>query len=262
MIKFEEMGIMPEILKAINELGFENPMPVQEEVIPLLLSKERDIVALAQTGTGKTAAFGLPIIQQVDLSNNKTQALILSPTRELCVQIADDLKDFAKYVDDIKILPVYGGANIESQIKVLKKGVHIIVATPGRMLDLLRRKVANLDKVEKVVLDEADEMLNMGFLESLNDILAEIPENHNTLLFSATMPKEIAAIAKNYMSNPMEVTIGNKNESTNSVKHICYTVQAKDKYQTLKRIADYHPSIYGLIFCRTQIGRASCRERV
>lgn len=249
---FEELGISPEILKAIDELGFQHPMPVQEKVIPLLLSNERDIVALAQTGTGKTAAFGLPLIQQINLDSKKTQALVLCPTRELCLQIADDLNDFAKYIDRLKVLAVYGGSNIETQIGALKKGVQIIVATPGRMLDLLRRKAASLSDVRKVVLDEADEMLNMGFLESLNDILKEIPEEHNTLLFSATMPKEIAGIAKNYMSNPMEVTIGNRNESTNAVKHVCYTVHAKDKYQTLKRIADHHPSIYGLVFCRTR----------
>ncbi|MDR1055904.1 MAG: DEAD/DEAH box helicase [Prevotellaceae bacterium] len=252
MITFEEMGIMPEILNAIGELGFQYPMPVQEKVIPLLLDKKQDIIALAQTGTGKTAAFGLPLIQHIDLKNKKTQTLILCPTRELCVQIADDLKDFAKYIENLKILPVYGGANIETQLSALKKGVHIIVATPGRMLDLLRRKAANFDEVKTVVLDEADEMLNMGFLESLNDILSQVPEEHNTLLFSATMPKEIVAIAQNYMVNALEITIGNRNESTNAVKHVCYTVQAKDKYYTLKRIADFHPNIYGLIFCRTR----------
>lgn len=252
MMTFEELGVMPEILKAIEELGFQYPMPVQEKVIPLLLANEKDIVALAQTGTGKTAAFGLPLIQQVDVNSKKTQALILCPTRELCLQIADDLKDFAKYMERLKVLPVYGGSNIEAQISALKKGVQIIVATPGRMLDLLRRKAANLNDVKKVVLDEADEMLNMGFLESLNDILSEIPENHNTLLFSATMPKEIANIAKNYMTDPMEVTIGNRNESTNAVKHVCYTVSAKDKYHTLKRIADFYPNIYGIVFCRTR----------
>lgn len=252
MTSFENLGLSPEILKAIQELGFEEPMPVQEKVIPLLLQKNTDIVALAQTGTGKTAAFGLPIIQQIDIHNTHTQALILSPTRELCLQISDDLNDFAKYIDGLHILPVYGGTSIETQIKALKKGVHIIVATPGRLIDLMNRKAARLNNVSKVVLDEADEMLNMGFSDDLNTILEEVPENRNTLLFSATMPDAIASIAKNYMTNPLEVTIGSKNSGAENVKHIYYAVHAKDKYQALKRIADYNPNIYGIVFCRTR----------
>ncbi|MDR0660155.1 MAG: DEAD/DEAH box helicase [Prevotellaceae bacterium] len=252
MKTFEELGISPALLQAIRELGFENPMPVQEAVIPLLLADRTDIVALAQTGTGKTAAFGLPIIEQVDITNKKPQALILCPTRELCLQIAGDLNDFSKYVADLKVLPVYGGSNIESQINALKKGVHIVVATPGRLQDLINRGAIKLGEVSKVVLDEADEMLNMGFQESIDNILQEVPEDRNTLLFSATMPKEIANIAKNYMTNPKEVTIGHKNVANENVKHSYYIVQARDKYLALKRIADYNPNVYGIIFCRTR----------
>ena len=202
MKTFEELGIDSKILKAISEIGFENPMPVQEQVIPLLLAENTDIVALAQTGTGKTAAFGLPVIQKIDVSDNYPQALILSPTRELCLQIASDLNDYSKYISGLKILPVYGGSSIESQIRTLKKGVQIIVATPGRLIDLMNRKMVKLDRINTVIMDEADEMLNMGFTESINEILAAIPEERNMLLFSATMPAEIAKIAKKYMSNP------------------------------------------------------------
>lgn len=252
MKTFEELGIDSKILKAISEIGFENPMPVQEQVIPLLLAENTDIVALAQTGTGKTAAFGLPVIQKIDVSDNYPQALILSPTRELCLQIASDLNDYSKYISGLKILPVYGGSSIESQIRTLKKGVQIIVATPGRLIDLMNRKMVKLDRINTVIMDEADEMLNMGFTESINEILAAIPEERNMLLFSATMPAEIAKIAKKYMSNPKEVVIGSKNEGAENIKHVYYLVHAKDKYLALKRIADYYPNIYGIIFCRTR----------
>ncbi len=252
MTTFEDLNISPSILKALYELGFEQPMPVQEKVIPLLLENSTDIVALAQTGTGKTAAFGVPVIQQTELDQRYPQTLILAPTRELCVQIADDLMDYAKYVDNLRILAVYGGASIERQIDALKKGVHIITATPGRLCDLINRKAVKLDRIKKVILDEADEMLNMGFVDSINEILAKVPEERNTLLFSATMPKEISVIAQNYMKNPVEITIGKKNTGAEHVKHICYTVHARDKYQTLKRIADYNPGIYGIVFCRTR----------
>ncbi len=244
--------MMPEIVKAVEELGFERPMPVQEQVIPLLLRQNTDIVALAQTGTGKTAAFGLPIVQKIDTSSRHTQALILSPTRELCLQIATDIASYAKYLDDVKVVAVYGGTPIEAQIRSIKQGVHIIVATPGRLVDLLDRKVAQLANVSSVVLDEADEMLNMGFSESLNAILAHLPKERNTLLFSATMPPEIAAISRNYMNKPIEVTVGAKNMAAGTVTHICYPVHAKDKYLVLKRIADYYPNIYGIVFCRTR----------
>ncbi len=252
MINFEEMGFTPGILKAIQELGFENPMPVQEKVIPLMLGGEVDIIALAQTGTGKTAAFGLPLVQATDTEINNTQALILCPTRELCMQITGDLMDYAKYTGKLKILAVYGGASIDNQIRGLKKGVHIIVATPGRLIDLIGRGAARLSAVTTVVLDEADEMLNMGFLDSINEILEEVPDGRRTLLFSATMSKEISSIARKYMDSPVEITIGTKNSSADNVSHAYYLVHAKDKYKVLKRIADFEPDIYGIVFCRTR----------
>ncbi|MFA5819721.1 MAG: DEAD/DEAH box helicase, partial [Bacteroidales bacterium] len=252
MINFEEMGFTPGILKAIQELGFEQPMPVQEKVIPLMLRDAGDIIALAQTGTGKTAAFGLPLVQATDTELNNTQALILCPTRELCMQITSDLTDYAKFTGKLKILAVYGGASIDNQIRGLKKGVHIIVATPGRLIDLIGRRAARLSSVITVILDEADEMLNMGFLDSINEILEEVPEGRRTLLFSATMSSEIASIARKYMDNPVEITIGTKNSSAENVSHAYYLVHAKDKYKVLKRIADFEPDIYGIVFCRTR----------
>jgi ATP-dependent RNA helicase DeaD len=249
---FEELGILPDYIRALDDLGFVNPMPVQEQVIPLLLKEKTDIIALAQTGTGKTAAFGLPLLQNTSVHDRYPQALILSPTRELCVQIANDLTDYSKYSNDLHILPVYGGSSIENQMKSLKKGVHIVVATPGRLQDLIRRKAIKLNQIRTVVLDEADEMLNMGFLDSINEILAEVPEDRNTLLFSATMPREIAGIAKNYMHHPAEITIGNRNAGAENIRHLYFTVHARDKYLALKRIVDYYPSIYGIVFCRTR----------
>jgi ATP-dependent RNA helicase DeaD len=253
MINFEEMGFTPGILKAIKELGFEQPMPVQEKVIPLMLAEECDLIALAQTGTGKTAAFGLPLVQMTDTSINATQALILCPTRELCMQITGDLTDYARYTGKLRILPVYGGASIDNQIRELKKGVHVIVATPGRLIDLIGRGAAKLSAVTTIILDEADEMLNMGFLDSINEILEEIPEGRRTLLFSATMSSEISGIARKYMTDPKEITIGTKNASAENVTHGYYLVHAKDKYKVLKRIADSEPDIYGIVFCRTRI---------
>lgn len=249
---FEEIGVAPEIVKAITELGFEQPMPIQEKIIPVLLNQNTDITGLAQTGTGKTAAFGIPIVQQTDVKVLKPQVLILSPTRELCVQITNDLINYSKYIEGLKILAVYGGSSIENQIKALKSGVHVIVATPGRLIDLMERKAAKLSSVYRVVLDEADEMLNMGFLEEINRILAEVPPDRNTLLFSATMPTEIQNIAKKYMRNPVEIVIGTRNAGAENVRHYCYTVHAKDKYLALKRLADYYPTIYGIVFCRTR----------
>ena len=252
MKTFEELGVSPEIRKAIEEMGYENPMPVQEEVIPYLLGNGNDVVALAQTGTGKTAAFGLPLIQKINVKNRVPQALILCPTRELCLQIAGDLTDYSKYITDLKILPVYGGSSIESQIRSLKKGVHIIVATPGRLIDLMERRVAHLETIKDVVMDEADEMLNMGFTDSINTILEKVPQDRNTLMFSATMSPEIARIAKTYLNNAKEITIGTKNEGSKNVNHIAYIVHAKDKYLALKRVVDFYPQIYGIIFCRTR----------
>ena len=252
MKTFEELGVAPAIVRAISEMGYEYPMPVQEEVIPYLLGNNNEVIALAQTGTGKTAAFGLPILQEIRINELRPQAVILCPTRELCLQIADDLNDYSKYIDGLKVLPVYGGSSIESQIKTLRRGVHVIVATPGRLIDLINRKTVNLQYVRNVVLDEADEMLNMGFSESIDEILSVIPSNRNMLLFSATMPDGIARITKNYMRSPKEIVIGRKNEGAQNVRHIFYMVNAKDKYLVLKRIADYNPNIYGIIFCRTR----------
>lgn len=252
MKTFEELGVSPEIRKAIEELGYENPMPVQEEVIPYLLGNGNDVVALAQTGTGKTAAFGLPLIQKIDVKNCVPQALVLCPTRELCLQIAGDLTDYSKYITDLKILPVYGGSSIDSQIRSLKRGVHIIVATPGRLIDLMERKVAQLATIRDVVMDEADEMLNMGFTDSINAILENISQDRNTLMFSATMSPEIARIAKTYLHEAKEITIGTKNEGSKNVNHVAYIVHAKDKYLALKRVVDFYPQIYGIVFCRTR----------
>lgn len=253
MKTFEELGVSAEIRRAISEMGYEHPMPVQEEVIPYLLGVGNDVIALAQTGTGKTAAFGLPVLQKVNPNDRRTQAVILSPTRELCLQIAGDLKEYARYIDDLHVLAVYGGSSIESQIRSLRKGAQVIVATPGRLIDLMSRGVAKLDAVENVVLDEADEMLNMGFTESINEILAGVPAERNTLLFSATMGKEIERIAKSYLHDYKEIVVGSRNEGAENVNHIYYLVHAKDKYAALKRIVDYYPRIYGIIFCRTRL---------
>ena len=279
--RFQGLGLRQELLRAIEEQGYEQPMPVQEQVIPWLLGSEsRDLVALAQTGTGKTAAYGLPLLQLLkDLSQpplegeeslqvqekfprpskegrggSSPSVLILSPTRELCLQIADDLQGFAKYMPEVRILAVYGGANIEPQIRALKHGVDIIVATPGRLVDLMtRKKVAVLDDVRYLVLDEADEMLSMGFQEDLDTILEGVPEEHRTLLFSATMSKEIERIAKKYLKDSHEIQIGSRNEGAENVNHVYYMVQAKDKYLALKRVVDYYPRIYAIIFCRTRM---------
>ena len=262
MTNFEIPGLHPDILKAVKDLGFETPMPVQERVIPVMLESERDIIALAQTGTGKTAAFGLPLISAADASRKEVQALILCPTRELCIQITDDLNDFSKYLPDIHIVPVYGGASIEKQISAIARGVHFIVATPGRMLDLINRRVVNLGNVRTVVLDEADEMLNMGFIDSLNDILKVVPKERRTLLFSATMPDRVANIAEKYMNSPVEIIVGAKNSGSENVRHLCYTVSSKDRYNALKRIVDYNPSIYGIVFCRTKRETGEIAEKL
>lgn len=252
MTTFQDLGVREDLLKGIADMGFETPMPVQEKVIPTLLSGDHDLVALAQTGTGKTAAFGLPVIQRVDTSRRVPQALILAPTRELCLQIAGDLADFSKYTPDLHLLPVYGGSSIESQIRSLREGVQIIIATPGRLIDLINRGVVKLDDVHTVVLDEADEMLNMGFVDSINDILSHVPDDRKMLMFSATMPPEAAKIAGNYMHDPEEIVIGTRNEGAENVRHIYYMVNARDKYLALKRIADDNPNIYAIIFCRTR----------
>ena len=253
MKTFEELGVSEEIRHAIEELGFEQPMPVQEAVIPYLLGNGNDVIALAQTGTGKTAAYGIPVLQKIDPTKKETQALILSPTRELCLQIADDISDFSKYIDGLHVAAVYGGASIEMQSRQLRKGAQIIVATPGRLIDLMKRGVAKLDAVCNVVLDEADEMLNMGFSESINAIFEGVPSDRNTLLFSATMSREIENIAKSYLHDYKEIVVGSRNEGAEKVNHIYYMVHAKDKYLALKRIVDYYPSIFAIIFCRTKV---------
>ena len=262
MKTFEELGVSGEIRKAIEEMGFVQPMPVQEEVIPYLLGNRNDVIALAQTGTGKTAAFGIPVLQRIaekprpqlgEIGRGIPLALVLAPTRELCLQIADDMRDFAKYLDGIHIEAVYGGASIEQQIRALRKGVQVVVATPGRLIDLMKRGVAQLDDVQNVVLDEADEMLNMGFQESIDAILEGVPENRNTLLFSATMSRDIERIAKGYLHDYKEIVVGSRNEGAEHVNHIYYMVNAKDKYLALKRLVDYYPRIFAIIFCRTKI---------
>ena len=253
MTPFESLGITAEVLKSIQEMGFERPMPIQEKVIPALLETHEDLIGLAQTGTGKTAAFGLPIIQQVEIARKQPQALILAPTRELCLQIAGDMKNFAKYLPNLNIVAVYGGADMSRQIKALQHGAHIIVATPGRMNDLLnKQKRIDLSAIRTVVLDEADEMLNMGFKEELDAILEQTPETKNTLLFSATMPKDVLEISKNYMRSPREISVGHRNAGAEDVTHIFYTVPTKDRYLALKRVIDSSPEIYGIVFCRTR----------
>ena len=250
---FEELGVREEIRRAIEELGFAQPMPVQEQTIPFLLeSQNSDLIALAQTGTGKTAAFGIPLIQSIDTTSRVTQAVVVAPTRELCLQIADDMKDFAKYVKGLHISAVYGGTSIENQRHELKHGAQIVVATPGRLIDLKNRGYAKLENVRKIVLDEADEMLNMGFSESINEIFESIPEEHTTLLFSATMSREVERVAKQYLRDYQEIVVGSRNEGSENVNHIYYLVNAKDKYLALKRVVDYYPRIYAIIFCRTK----------
>ena len=258
---FEQLGVSEEIRRAIEELGYVEPMPVQEQVIPYLLGNNNDVVALAQTGTGKTAAYGLPLLQKISLNEGieetkyegiQVQALVMAPTRELCLQITDDLKSYSKYIDNLHVLAVYGGASIETQIRQLRKGVQVIVATPGRLVDLMERGVAKLDHVENVVLDEADEMLSMGFSESIDTILERVPKERNTLLFSATMSKEIERISKNYLNHAKEIVVGSRNEGAENVNHIYYLVQARDKYNALKRVANYYPEIYAIVFCRTR----------
>jgi ATP-dependent RNA helicase DeaD len=250
---FEELGVSEVIRRAIEELGFEHPMPVQEEVIPYLLGDGNDVIALAQTGTGKTAAYGIPVLQKTDATSRDTQALILSPTRELCLQIADDLTSFAKYIPGMHVIPVYGGASIVTQMNELRHGAQVIVATPGRLIDLMERGKVDLSTLKNIVLDEADEMLNMGFSDSINAIFDHVPDDRNTLLFSATMSKEIEDIAKNYLHDYKEIVVGSRNEGAENVNHIYYLVNAKDKYLALKRIVDYYPRIYAIIFCRTKL---------
>jgi len=252
MSTFQESGLKPEIIKAIEGLGFEKPTPIQEKTLPFILNSDQDVVALAQTGTGKTAAFGLPVIHHIDEHSRNVQALILCPTRELCMQITNDLDEFCKYVKGLFVVPVYGGASIDKQIKALGRGGQIVVGTPGRVLDLVKRKKLVMEGLRYLVLDEADEMLNMGFKDDLDAILSKTPEGRQSMLFSATMPNEIASMAKRYMKDAAEISVGKKNVGAENVHHHYYVVQASNRYLALKRIVDYYPNIYGIVFCRTR----------
>lgn len=253
MNPFSTLGIRHDIVNAITELGFENPTPIQEQAIPVLLSGSNDFVGLAQTGTGKTAAFGLPLLELLDFEENYPQALILCPTRELCLQITSDMNKYAKNMKNVNVVAVYGGANISDQLRQIKRGVQIVVATPGRMLDIINRKAIDFSQVQFVVLDEADEMLNMGFQEDIDSILSTTPDDKKTWLFSATMPTEVRRIAKKYMTDPFELTMGTKNTGNVNIEHEYYIVKARDKYAAFKRIVDFNPEIFGIVFCRTKI---------
>ena len=258
---FEELGLKSEVLKSLKELGFETPTPIQQEAIPHLLKEESDFVGLAQTGTGKTAAFGLPLVSKVEEGRKIPQGLVICPTRELCLQISKDLQNYAKHTK-VKVVAVYGGTDIKKQITDIKRGVQIIVATPGRLVDLTKRKALSLEEIEWVVLDEADEMLNMGFKEDIDTILERTPQWKNVWLFSATMPKEVASIAKNYMESPLEVSIGHKNQTNENIDHIYFSVKERDRYGALKRLIDYNPNIYGLVFCRTRRETAEVADKL
>jgi ATP-dependent RNA helicase DeaD len=262
MDSFTTLGLQADVLEGITKLGFTDPTPIQQQAIPVLLTGTRDFIGLAQTGTGKTAAFGLPLLQLLDFSERRTQALILAPTRELCVQISNDIQKFASNMKGVHIVPVYGGANIVKQMDQLRRGAQIVVATPGRLIDLLDRKSLRLDEVDFVVLDEADEMLNMGFQEDIDYILENTPPTRNTWLFSATMPPEVRSIARNYMSEPFEMTVGKKNAGAANIEHVYYVVHARDRYLALKRIVDYHPDIFGIVFCRTKIETQEIAEKL
>ncbi|WP_298345162.1 DEAD/DEAH box helicase [uncultured Algibacter sp.] len=262
MSTFQDLGLNDDLLQAITDLGFEKPSEVQEKAIPILLESETDLVALAQTGTGKTAAFGFPMLEKIDVASRTTQGLILSPTRELCLQITNEMKLYGKYCKGLNVVAVYGGSSITDQAREIKRGAQIIVATPGRMKDMINRRLVDISKIQYSVLDEADEMLNMGFKEDITDILSHTPEDKNTWLFSATMPREVSRIAKNFMHNPQEITVGNKNESTSNVSHEYYLVNARDRYQALKRLSDANPDIFSVIFCRTKRDTQKVAEKL
>ena len=262
MNKFEQLGLNESLLLAIKDLGFENPSEVQEKAIPVLLEQNTDLVALAQTGTGKTAAFGFPLIQKIDAENRNTQALILSPTRELCLQITNEIKLYSKYIKGLHTVAVYGGASITEQAREVKRGAQIIVATPGRMQDMINRGLVNIKNIDFCILDEADEMLNMGFYEDICSILSDTPDEKNTWLFSATMPAEVARIAKQFMSTPVEITVGSKNSGSATVSHEYYCVNARDRYEALKRLADANPDIFSVVFCRTKRDTQAVAEKL
>ncbi|NLN26308.1 MAG: DEAD/DEAH box helicase, partial [Bacteroidetes bacterium] len=262
MTAFKSLGLEENLLKAIADMGFEHPSEIQKKAIPILLDRETDMVSLAQTGTGKTAAFGFPMLQKINIDSRVTQGLILSPTRELCLQIANELENYGKYCPGLNVVAVYGGASISDQARQLKRGAQIIVATPGRMKDMIGRKMVDISQIEYCVLDEADEMLNMGFYEDITDILSHTPSDKSTWLFSATMPKEVSTIAKKFMHTPVEVTIGTKNTGSQNVSHEYYVVNARDRYNALKRLADAHPDIFSVVFCRTKIETQKIAEKL
>lgn len=262
MKNFKELGLNPELIQAVTEMGFEQASEIQEKTIPVLIEDDTDLIGLAQTGTGKTAAFGLPLLQKLNPDSRATQGLILSPTRELCLQITNELQNYAKHLNHVNIVAIYGGASISEQEKKIKRGAQIIVATPGRMKDMLQRRIIKIDQIKYCVLDEADEMLNMGFYEDITDILKYSPAEKNTWLFSATMPKEVSSIAKKFMSNPFEITVGNKNEGTKNVHHEYYVVGARDRYRALKRLVDANPDIFSVIFCRTKRDTQNVAEKL
>ena len=259
---FEQLGLDEPILKAISDMGFETPSEIQQKAIPTLLANGADMVALAQTGTGKTAAFGFPLLQLIDTDSRVTQGLILSPTRELCLQIASELRNYAKYLPKVNVVAVYGGASIEEQARSLKKGAQIIVATPGRMQDMIRRNFVDISHINYCVLDEADEMLNMGFYEDITAILSHTPQEKSTWLFSATMPNEVAKIARKFMRKPIEITVGTRNQATNTVQHEYYIVSGRHRYQALKRLADANPDIFSVVFCRTKRDTQAVAEKL
>jgi ATP-dependent RNA helicase DeaD len=260
-MNFSELGLVPQVLQAITELGYENPTPIQEQAIPVLMTGNSDLVALAQTGTGKTAAFGLPLVSLLDFQSRDTQALILCPTRELCMQITRDLQGFSKFSKGAHVVSIYGGASIEGQIREVRRGPQVIVGTPGRMVDMIERGVIDLSLIQFVVLDEADEMLTMGFKDDLDMILSKTPDEKSTWLFSATMPNEVMRIAGEYMNEPAEITVGTRNSGNENIEHIFYVVHSKDRYAALKRIADVNPDIFAIVFCRTKAETQTVAER-
>lgn len=261
-ILFEALGLDSRLLRGVEALGFVEPTPIQREAIPQLLTSDRDLIGLAQTGTGKTAAFGLPLLHKIDLNRNSPQALILAPTRELCIQITKDIVSYAQFLPGLSVVPVYGGASIQDQMRIIRKGVQIVVATPGRLIDLINRKALDLGKIDFLILDEADEMLNMGFKEDIDFILTNTPEHRITWLFSATMPKEVRHIANNYMSDPIELSASNREQGNDKIEHVYHVVRAKDRYLALKRVVDAHPDLFAIVFCRTKLETQEVAEHL
>ena len=262
MQSFTSLGLAPHLLQAIDQMGFTSPTDIQQKAIPILLESDTDMVALAQTGTGKTAAFGFPLLQKIDTSKKKVQGLIIAPTRELCLQITSELKKYAQHMNHVSVVAVYGGASVREQADQIKRGAHIVVATPGRLIDLIERRMLSIDAINYCILDEADEMLNMGFYQDIKQILSHTPSHKRTWLFSATMPKEVAEIAREFMNKPVEITVGSKNEGTNTVSHFYYQVTSRTRYPVLKRLVDSDPQLFAVVFCRTKIETQKIAERL